>query len=73
VSLFGGGARSSERRDREGRRLGLERRRTERRSAERRVQNMWIAVEHRSGLDRRTHGERRHGVDRRVIPDRRMH
>jgi len=53
--------------------MGNERRRAERRVFERRVQNMWIAVEHRSGLDRRMRTERRAGTDRRLVPDRRVH
>ncbi len=53
--------------------MGFERRRTERRNGERRVQNMWIATEKRSGLDRRHVEDRRTGFDRRVIPDRRTH
>jgi hypothetical protein len=50
----------------------MERRTAERRGLERRLQNMWIATENRTGLERRTMPERRVG-ERRVVPDRRRH
>jgi hypothetical protein len=42
-----------------------------RRQAERRVAVVAVAVERRSGADRRAIPERRSGVERRVLPDRR--
>ena len=59
-----------DRRDRMGRRSGVERRQTPRRDDPRRTQNMWIAVDRRSGLERRD-GDRRTGSERRVVSDRR--
>lgn len=48
----------------------LERRNTQRRTTERREQNMWVLSDRRSGLDRRAI-ERRNDDDRRLLGDRR--
>jgi len=53
-----------------GRRDG-ERRENERRADERREQNMWVATDRRSGLDRRSIENRRTGSERRQVNDRR--
>jgi len=56
-----------------GRRSGSDRRGVERRlSNDRRQQVVEVAVERRSGLDRRMVLDRRTGLDRRVITDRRQ-
>lgn len=56
-----------------GRRSSGERRRLERReSAERRQQVIDVAVERRSGIDRRMVLDRRSGLDRRLVGDRRQ-
>ena len=59
-----------DRRDRMGRRSGVERRQVPSRDDERRTQNMWIAAERRSGQERRD-SDRRALTDRRLVPDRR--
>ncbi len=64
------GRPAGERRERSGRRVAAERRDDERRFGERRLQNMWVAVERRAGAERRRR-DRRAGRDRRRIPDRR--
>jgi len=56
-----------------GRRSSGERRRIERReSNERRQQSIEVAVERRSGIDRRMMLDRRSGLDRRLVNDRRQ-
>jgi hypothetical protein len=56
-----------------GRRSSGERRRIERReSNERRQQAIEVAVERRSGIDRRMMLDRRSGLDRRLVSDRRQ-
>jgi hypothetical protein len=56
-----------------GRRSGSDRRNLERRNSnDRRQQVIQVAVERRSGLDRRMELDRRSGLDRRVIMDRRQ-
>jgi hypothetical protein len=50
----------------------MERRQGDRRTAERRVQNMWVAVDRRLGRDRRGSLDRRASADRRAVPDRRV-
>jgi hypothetical protein len=56
-----------------GRRTSGERRHIERREqAERRQQVIEVAVERRSGIDRRMLLDRRSGLDRRLVPDRRQ-
>lgn len=56
-----------------GRRSGSDRRALERRlSSDRRQQVVEVAVERRSGLDRRMVLDRRSGLDRRLIADRRQ-
>jgi hypothetical protein len=56
-----------------GRRSGGDRRNVERRlSSDRRQKVVEVAVERRSGLDRRMELDRRSGLDRRVIADRRQ-
>jgi hypothetical protein len=56
-----------------GRRSGSDRRNLDRRlSDDRRQQVIPVAVERRSGLDRRMMLDRRSGLDRRVVMDRRQ-
>jgi len=56
-----------------GRRSGGNRRQLDRReSTDRRIQVVPVALERRSGLDRRMELDRRAGLDRRVIADRRQ-
>ena len=56
-----------------GRRSSGERRRVERRdSGDRRQQVIEVAVERRSGIDRRMELDRRSGLDRRLVTDRRQ-
>ncbi len=63
--------RPSERRDRSGRRFVNDRRGLDRRAVQRREHNMWVAVDRRTGTDRREPQERRSGSDRRAVTDRR--
>jgi len=63
--------RPSERRERSGRRFVNDRRGDDRRSAQRREQNMWVAVERRAGGERRAPSQRRSAPERRGVSDRR--
>ena len=63
---------SYDRRDRSGRRLGGDdRRATDRRALQRRMQNMWVMMDRREGSERRRGLDRRSGAERRLVLDRR--
>ena len=72
MALGGNGRQAAERRGNGRRVLGERRERPERRIDRRRLQNMWVPRDFRSGRERRSGIDRRTVAERRMIADRRL-